>query len=584
MVIIEIGEDSIKKLGRFPFERGYHAAIIKALSEFQAKGIVFDIFFSEPSDEDREFEDAMRKAKCVYLPMVFQITQNQKGSFTTAEAYVAKCIENFTILSRGTGHINVIPDSDGKFRRVPLYIRYGNAFYPYLAFKVACDYLDIPERDVTMLPGKYLSCGKKFDIPLDDRSNMIINFTGRWGASYSHYSYVDVLESYFTSLSGGKPMLSADKFKDKVCIIGLTASGTGDLHPNPFESLYPGVGIYAEVFNSMINKNFITRASRELNLLILLIFGLLMSLITLMMKPLRSFLVLILSLVIFFAVCNAFFYTRGLWIDMVYPSIAITLLYLILTLYKYIVEWNRRLIMENELGIAKKIQESFLPKKIPEMPGLDIAVTMFTARQVGGDLYDFEEFGPDRLAVAIGDVSGKGVPASLFMAMVTGGLKSFATPECRPSEVLSQLNSKLARESSSNLFVTVFYAILDLKNKKMSYSNGGHLPLAYLSRNRSIEFLDVREGAPLALMEGPYEEREIRLREGDLLVFYTDGITEAMNSRSDMYGKERLAAVIEANRELSSKEILSAIEKDVRKFEPRSKQHDDMTLIVLRLT
>jgi sigma-B regulation protein RsbU (phosphoserine phosphatase) len=183
----------------------------------------------------------------------------------------------------------------------------------------------------------------------------------------------------------------------------------------------------------------------------------------------------------------------------------------------------------------------------------------------------------------IGDVSGKGVPASLFMAMTTGAFKFFATPEAHPKDVLFSLNKKLVSESASNLFVTVFYAVFDVSNRKAIYSNGGHLPVIRMSQSGEAEFLDVDTGAPLGLMDGDYVEKEIVLRQEDVLVFYTDGITEAMNQDGEMYGADRLSAVIKERRSSSSKEILEAIEKGVRTFEPRQNQHDDMTLVVIKI-
>ncbi len=583
VTMIEIGEDSIKKLGRFPFDRSYHAILIKALSEFGAKAIVFDIFFSEPQEHDRELEDAIRKAGNVYLPFAFDIDVKKRDRVISADDYLAKCLENFALLAKGTGHINIVPDIDGKFRRIPLYIRYGNGLYPYLSFLASCDYLGIPEKDIKILPGKYLLCGKELKIPLDDSSNMIVNFIGKWGGAYKHYSYVDVLQSYFAYIAGQKATLDLNEFKDKICIVGLTAAGTGDLHPSPFEVLYPGVGIHADLFNSMMNKKFIIRSSRDINLLILLILSLLMLLMILKTKPIKGLLALVTSVLFFIGISIYIFSFFDIWIDVVYPILAMAFVYISLTLYKYIVEWKKRITFENELGIAKKIQESFLPKAVPNIQGLDIASCMFTARQVGGDLYDFIEFDQEKLAVVIGDVSGKGIPASLFMAMVTGAVKFFATPQERPSDVLSMLNSKLIKESSSNLFVTMFYVIFDIKNKKMAYSNGGHLPLMHLSRGKGLEFLDTEVGAPLGLMEGPYSDKEVDIKIGDIFIFYTDGITEAMDARREMYGKERLASVVETHKVLSSKDILSAIERDVRKFEPRSKQHDDMTMVGIKI-
>ncbi|MBI5143443.1 MAG: CHASE2 domain-containing protein [Candidatus Omnitrophica bacterium] len=583
VMMIEIGEDTIERLGRFPFDRSYHALLVKALSESGTRAILFDIFFSEPEEHDGELEDAMRTAGNVYLPYVFDIDAARKEKILYGRGYTAKTLENLRLLTKGEGHINIIPDADGKFRRIPLYVRYGNTFHPYMSFRMTLDYLGISEKDVKVLPGKFLLLGTYTKIPLDDNSNMIINFSGIWGRAYKHYSYVDVLQSYLADVSGQKPLLDLGIFKDKVCIVGLTAAGTVDLHPNPLEPLYPGVGIHAEVFNSILNRRFITRVSRELNLAVLLVLSLLISLSTLKTKPIKGLSILAAAIILFAVIGMVTFNSSGIWIDLFVPVAVMVLLYLFLTLYKYVTEWRKRLVLENELEIAKKIQESFLPKRLPSTEGIDMAVAMFTARQVGGDLYDFVEFSPDRLGVMIGDVSGKGIPASLFMAMVTREFKFFSTPQAGPQEVLHNLNSLLVKESSSNLFVTVFYLIFDMKAMSVTYSNGGHLPVLYLSEDGAkAEFLDVAEGTPLGLMEGQYGEMTTNFKKGDTFVLYTDGITEAMNPNHEMYGRERLASVVESHRGISSKALLQAIEKDVRRFEPKARQHDDMTSIVIK--
>ncbi|MFA6079492.1 MAG: CHASE2 domain-containing protein [Candidatus Omnitrophota bacterium] len=584
VVLIEIGEDTIERLGRFPFDRSYHAMLVKALSEAGASAVVFDIFFSEPHEHDPDLESAIASAKNVYLPYVFDVDMKAASIQPVAHGFIARDIESLALVAKGTGHINIAPDIDGKFRRVPLLIRYENEDYPYISFLMTCNYLGIACNAVELGRGRSIKLGDKAKIPLDENSNMVINFSGKWGESYKHYSFVDILQSHLASMSGQKPILDMSLFKGKVCIVGLTAAGTVDLHPNPFETLYPGVGIHAEVFNSILTGQFIARASRGANLAILAFLIALVSVITMKMKPFRMLLILGCIIIFFIAAGVLLFNIFGLWIDIFYPVTVMISFYILLTIYKYIGEWKHRVVIENELGIAKKIQESFLPKSLPEAVNVDIAAAMFTARQVGGDLYDFVGFGPDRLGVMIGDVSGKGVPASLFMAMVMGRFRSLASPDTKPQDVLLKLNTTLVKESMSNLFVTVFYSILDMKNMVISYSNGGHLPLIHLSAGGKLEFLDCDEGAPLGLMDGPYVGRETHFGRGDIFVFYTDGITEAMNPRLDMYEKERLSSVIRSHASLSSKALLNAIEKDVRKFEPKASQHDDMTLIAIKIT
>jgi sigma-B regulation protein RsbU (phosphoserine phosphatase) len=122
-----------------------------------------------------------------------------------------------------------------------------------------------------------------------------------------------------------------------------------------------------------------------------------------------------------------------------------------------------------------------------------------------------------------------------------------------------------------------------MRSNLVRYSNGGHLPVIYLSGENSLQFLDVTEGAPLGLMEGTYAGNELSFKKGDIFILYTDGITEAMNTKSEMYGKDRLSSSIKSHREFSAKNLLTAIERDVRKFEPKSRQHDDMTLMVVKI-
>jgi sigma-B regulation protein RsbU (phosphoserine phosphatase) len=261
----------------------------------------------------------------------------------------------------------------------------------------------------------------------------------------------------------------------------------------------------------------------------------------------------------------------------------IFVVYLSFTVYKYVSEWKARIFLEKELDIAKKIQESFLPKEIACPGTLDISAAMFTARQVGGDLYDFVEIVPAKFGVMIGDVSGKGIPASLFMAMVVGAFRSFSKQDLPPQDILLHLNAKLVKESSSNLFVTVFYSIFDIPKKVFHYANAGHMPVLYLSLGGEPQFLDVEEGMPLGLLEGNYCGRSINFEKGDLFVYYTDGVTEATNSKLELYGKERFIATVRANLEFSSRDILEAVSQDIRRFEPKTRQHDDITLIVVKV-
>ncbi len=579
VVLVEIGDDTIEKIGSFPFDRSYHALLVKALSESGASAIVFDIFFSEPHEHDQDLEDAVKRAGNVYLPCAFDLGVKQGFDIPSASGYVANDLERFSAAAKGVGHINIFPDIDGKFRRIPLYVRYEDSLHPSISFLAGLDHLGINSKDVRIFPGRYADPGNGIKIPLDEHSNMIVNYTGRWGDTYKHYSYIDIVQSYLM----GEDALDLSVFRDKVCIVGLTAAGTADLHPTPFETHAPGVGVHAEVFNALVTGNFVARAGRWTNMLILIVLCLLVCLLGLKLKPI-AMLFTVIGIVFSFALASVLLFNlAGIWIDLLYPVMITLLCYVGTSLRRYIVEWKSRLLLDNELLIAKKIQLSFLPEKVPAVKGLEIAASMFTARQVGGDLYDFIELGPERLGVMIGDVSGKGVPASLFMSIVTDEFGFFAKPDVKPEDAIFELNSALIKKASSGLYVTMFYAIFDMGSRVMSYANGGHLPVILSSPGKGLKMLNAEGGLPPGMMESSYGGGSEAFAGGDVFVFYTDGVTEATRPDGSMYCEERLRAVVDKNRDLPPKALLDAIEKDIRRFEPKKTQHDDITLMIVKV-
>jgi CHASE2 domain-containing sensor protein len=584
IVIIEIGEDTLEKLGRFPFDRGYHALIVDALFEYGAKAIMFDIFFSEPDKSDASFEQAIKAAGNVYLPYVLEISNRSGQGIPQASGYSALNIASLSKAAKGTGHINVTPDFDGKFRSVPLLVEYRGLLSRYLSFLLACDYLGCSQKDIKFVPSRFIQCGPEIKIPLDENSNFLVNYAGEWGRFYRHYSYADVLGSYSALRSGGKPVLDLNIFRDKICLIGLTAAGITDLHPNPFSSLYPALGIHADIISSILQRRFIARVPKAANLAVLLVLLTLVVWAVSRARPLKGFLALLFVVALYAGICVLLFAVWGFWLDMFYPVFALGIVYLARLFGLYVRELKNRLLMENELKIAKEIQESFLPKSLPSIKGIEAAAAMYTAREVGGDLYDFYEISPEKLAVLIGDVTGKGIPASLFMSKVSGAFKFLAAQDKHPAETLSDLNMKLTREAATPTFVTIFYCLFDTNKRVMKFASAGHPPVLYLAKNSSSKFLDTEEGSPLGMMEGAYARNQISYSRGDIFIFYTDGVTEARDRHGKMYGPDRLVSVAQRYRESSCQDILNAIKEDARRFEPKSRQHDDLTLIVIKAT
>lgn len=238
-----------------------------------------------------------------------------------------------------------------------------------------------------------------------------------------------------------------------------------------------------------------------------------------------------------------------------------------------------------ELMIAANIQKSFLPEEIPFLEGFNIAATTIPAREVGGDFYDFI-VQDENLQFLVADVSGKGVPAALFMALSRTIVRACATPHENASKCLSCANNMIVDQShsvTSGMFVTLFFASLNKKNRRLIYTNAGHNPPLLL--RASTNSIDMIEVTGVALGMGPdmeYEQRQIDIMPGDILLLYSDGIVEAMNPREDLFGQIRLRSSLAATKGLSAQVVLDSILHDLKQFAEGEEQSDDITIIVIK--
>src|SRR5215204_5048936 len=239
--------------------------------------------------------------------------------------------------------------------------------------------------------------------------------------------------------------------------------------------------------------------------------------------------------------------------------------------------------VEQELRVARSIQQASLPKEVPQLQGWQISPFYRPAREVGGDFYDFHLLSEGRLGVVVGDATGKGVPAALVMSTTLGMLQlaARALDSSSPGEVLAQVNETLFARIPSNMFVTCFYAILDPETGHLLYANAGH-DLPYLWHSGECEELRAR-GMPLGLMPGMhYEEKEIVLQKGDSALLYTDGLVEAHDPQREMFGFPRLQALVSEHGE-EERSLAEALLEELYSFVGEGwEQEDDITLLTLR--
>lgn len=236
--------------------------------------------------------------------------------------------------------------------------------------------------------------------------------------------------------------------------------------------------------------------------------------------------------------------------------------------------------IEQELRTAQDIQHTFLPKDVPSLPGWQLVSYYQSAREVGGDFYDFLPFADGRLGIVIGDVTGKGVPAALVMATVHTMLRTAVQGMSAPGEILSRVNNLLAAEIPAGMFVTCFFALLDPQGGRLRYANAGH-EAPYRLQNRSATELWAT-GMPLGLMpEMRYEEQEATLSPGESLLFYTDGLVEAHNPGREMFGFPRLKTLLEEHAEGAS--LIRLLLSELKSFTGEGwEQEDDVTMVTLQ--
>jgi len=238
--------------------------------------------------------------------------------------------------------------------------------------------------------------------------------------------------------------------------------------------------------------------------------------------------------------------------------------------------------LEKELAIAREIQASFLPKRAPEVPGFELAGATQPHDEVGGDYFDFIRVSDTRLGIAIADVSGKGIPAALIMAGFRMSLLAEIRNEFTMRAVMRKVNSLLHESMERDKFVTMFYGMLDWKNRVLSFSNAGHNPPLLLRRDGRVQYL-LEGGVALGVLpDARYEDRPVALEPGDVLLLYTDGVSEAESPTGEQYGTRRLEGCLKRLAQGTANEILKGVVDDVTAYAGEHGVSDDLTLVVIK--
>ena len=277
-------------------------------------------------------------------------------------------------------------------------------------------------------------------------------------------------------------------------------------------------------------------------------------------------------------------------------GILFVLFYLIVCLIFGVMYWlifsnalwsSRAMKTQAELNVARNIQRDMLPCIFPAFPErneFDIYATMEPAKEVGGDFYDFFLVDDRHLAIVISDVSGKGVPAALFMVIAKTLIKNQTQPGIPLGEVFTRVNDQLCENNGESMFVTSFMGVLDLDTRELTFVNAGHNPPLLRQGDEGFTFLKTKPGFVLVGLEGMvYHEESIQLHAGDRIFLYTDGVTEAINSSTELYGDDRLVEALNKSPSLSPEQMLAAVKTSMDAFTAGAEQFDDITMLGLEV-
>jgi sigma-B regulation protein RsbU (phosphoserine phosphatase) len=241
--------------------------------------------------------------------------------------------------------------------------------------------------------------------------------------------------------------------------------------------------------------------------------------------------------------------------------------------------------VQRDLDLAREMQQGLLPRQFPgkeQAPGVEIFARLDPAKEVSGDLYDFFTVEPGKMCFVVGDVSGKGVAAGLFMAVTRTLIRATAVPGRTPLEILQRVNAQLCAENQANLFVTMILGIIDTANGRMEYGQGGHNPPILLPAQGEPAY-EPSGGMPLGVFDdAKFGQRQLDLKPGETLLVYTDGVTEAMNAKRQLFGEERLKEALRGQSILSPEKLTQRVVAEVAKFASGAEPSDDITLLAIK--
>ncbi len=644
VVIVEIDEAALGAIGQWPWPRHYLAALIDAIAALKPAAVGLDIIMPESDHASPQAlaearpdlpasvrqtlaasasNDAMLAASLAHAPTVlgaagfpFRTYATREGlrsreirtlgndplPWLSAYPFVLASLPEFQAAAQGQALLSSNPEL-GVVRRATLLSALNGAVVPGLSLELLRVAQGAPAMSV--VTGKHGIEAVEIAGPQDMHGAQRIPLESN-GEAWVHFDAPAAAASprQISALSLLKGEVAAERIAGKIVLIGLTGLGLQDMITTPHGDRRAGVEVHAQLIESIADGHFLTRPwwMPWAELAALLICGGLLIWAVPRLQPRIATLLTVILWCVLFGAGLALFRSAGWLFDAANLFAAINIVFGSLLSSMFIEADRQRLAAEQalqqqreaaarvagELEAARRIQLSSLPQAatlFAHETRFEIAALLEPARQVGGDLYDFYLLDEKRLFFVIADVSGKGLPASLFMAVTKALTKSAALRgNAGLDQVIATATLEMGRENSEMLFVTAIAGILDADSGRLEFVNAGHDAPWRITPDGGCEQLKSSGGPPLCVLDDfiyPVEQRQ--LAPGETLCLVTDGITEAMNAAGELYGTARLAACLAAQGQHAAPQALvSALRADVRAFVGNAEASDDLTLLALR--
>ncbi len=614
--IVAIDEKSLAKYGQWPWPREQVAKLVQRIAAGHPRVLGVDVIFAESDPHDAALAEAFGEVPTVLTIGSSDVPESaargpsrvtivrQSGRdprpFLIAYPYFLRSIPELSKAARGQGAVLDNPDPDGITRRLRLFVIGQQQLVPALSLEMLRVGSGAGTLEIVTADDGVRSCSVDgFSMPTDAHGRVYPHFT----PSYD-YRYISAAEL----LDGSHDPVTLQGF---FTLLGVTGQGVADLRQTPL-GLMSGVDIEAQTIECMLTGDLLRRPAKLywIELALVLAAGLIAIFALPYTHPRIAGVALVILILLLFGAAFCCFSFFNLLVDATWPSVASLATFgVMLVATSRAAEAARRRLtvelenerrnearLEGELGAARSIQMGLLPHRFPGPPerrDVDLYALIEPARMVGGDLYDFILLDSSRLFFAIADVSGKGVAAALFMATTKEVLhdavaqhdealdQAFAAANAR----ISATSGDMAGAGGDMMFVTVFAGILNLASGMLAYVNAGHDSPFVIRKGAETTELTRAGGPPLGTVDDfqyPVERRQ--LTPGDLLLLYTDGVTEAEGPDHSFYTAGRLQVLLRSAPSASARDLVEFVREDVRRFAAGAEQTDDITLLAVRWT